>query len=377
MNIFKILASGSGSINEPNVSAFLGYLLNPKEDHGLGDTFLRKFLKPLLEQNKDLGFLKDKNLSIRSNFEMIVLLEKAFKDENGGSKQIVDIVILCYEKKSHKESSLAEEIIKQKNDGEKNTLKHIFLIENKIKGDSVTEKQLKYQYANTITTLESLKISKDPEKLVSVIFVTPEGKKSDKEFEDFKNTGNKCHLFWNKKDTDDASISKIIREIIKEESQPIDAYCKYTLHAFLEFIENGFQSKIAEESESKGLLFLFEEEKYTRPKLAEKVIKDYIKKYEEDNGEKITSDKLGEKLSSGKKINKTTYPFCKVEDAQDFGRWTKNGKDNGKYFLFYNNPIPIEDAEICIRNGWSDEKELQDLLDKTTNGVILDEIRIK
>ena len=46
MNIFKTLASGSGSINEPNVSAFLGYLLNPKEDHGLGDAFLKKIFEP-------------------------------------------------------------------------------------------------------------------------------------------------------------------------------------------------------------------------------------------------------------------------------------------------------------------------------------------
>lgn len=33
MNIFKILASGHGSISETNISAFLGYLLNPNEDH--------------------------------------------------------------------------------------------------------------------------------------------------------------------------------------------------------------------------------------------------------------------------------------------------------------------------------------------------------
>ena len=56
MNIFKTLASGSGSINEPNVSAFLGYLLNPKEDHGLGDAFLKKFLEPLLDKNDNLNY---------------------------------------------------------------------------------------------------------------------------------------------------------------------------------------------------------------------------------------------------------------------------------------------------------------------------------
>ena len=48
MNIFKILASGDGTINEPNVSAFLGYLLNPKEDHGLRDEFLKRVIRDLI-----------------------------------------------------------------------------------------------------------------------------------------------------------------------------------------------------------------------------------------------------------------------------------------------------------------------------------------
>ena len=305
MNIFKTLASGSGSINEPNVSAFLGYLLNPKEDHGLGDTFLRKFLEPLLEQNKNLDFLKNRNLSIRSNFEMTVLLEQAFKDSDN-SNQIVDIVILCYEKKSQKGSSLAGEIIKQKKTGEADELKHIFLIENKIKGDSVTEGQLKNQFDNTIATLKALDIT-DHEKLVSVIFVTPEGEKSRDEFEKLNKKESSCHLLWSKKsstnDNPKPSISEIIKDIVEKESQPIDAYCKYTLQAFLEFIESGFKSTITEESEGKGLKFIYDGEEYTRPKLAEKVIKDYIEKYETKYGKKITLNELGYRLFPGKKWN--------------------------------------------------------------------------
>src|ERR1700722_6620225 len=45
MNIFKTLASGDRTIKEPNVSAFLAYLLDPREDHGLKAIFLRKFLQ--------------------------------------------------------------------------------------------------------------------------------------------------------------------------------------------------------------------------------------------------------------------------------------------------------------------------------------------
>ena len=44
MNIFKVLADGDGSINEANISAFLSFLLNPKNDHGLNDELLKRIL---------------------------------------------------------------------------------------------------------------------------------------------------------------------------------------------------------------------------------------------------------------------------------------------------------------------------------------------
>ena len=44
MNIFKILSDGDGSIKEPNVSAFLAYLLDPTQSHGLGTKFFEKFV---------------------------------------------------------------------------------------------------------------------------------------------------------------------------------------------------------------------------------------------------------------------------------------------------------------------------------------------
>ena len=175
MNIFKTLASGSGSINEPNVSAFLGYLLNPKEDHGLGDAFLRRFLEPLINKNKDLGDMKGRNLSIRSDFEIEILLEQAFKTDNDKNKnEIVDIIILCYERKLQKGMYLAENIIKQKKDGQDNR-KQIFLIENKINDASVTSGQLKRQFARMINRLKDWGID-SPKSIVSVIYVTPDGK---------------------------------------------------------------------------------------------------------------------------------------------------------------------------------------------------------
>ncbi|MDL2223810.1 PD-(D/E)XK nuclease family protein [Bacteroidales bacterium OttesenSCG-928-M06] len=384
MNIFKTLASGSGSINEPNVSAFLGYLLNPKEDHGLGDTFLRRFLEPLLDKDKEdnnnnLSFLRGRNLSIHSNFEFEVLLEQAFKDINSkddkekGSTQIVDIVILCYEKKNQQGRFLAEEIIKQKKQG--GHPKHIFLIENKIDDASCTEGQLRKQFNNTITTLKSLGIDA-PERLVSVIYVTPDGTKCKEEFSKFKNDNNKIQSFWSKKN-DNNSISKILREIIEKSTRPIDAYCKYTLQAFLEFIENDFKSAIVEELEEKkkreNTRFEYNEEIYSRPDLAVKAISDYIKKHEEINDRKITFDELKEKLFPKKKNwNKSNSPFVKENDAIEV---TNNNKQS-KNFYYRPELIPIEGGNIRVSAAWDDEKVLQELLDKTIK-LNLNDMRIK
>ena len=47
MNIFKALFSGWRYYGEEHASSFLGYLLNPHSDHGLGLTFLRAFIDAL------------------------------------------------------------------------------------------------------------------------------------------------------------------------------------------------------------------------------------------------------------------------------------------------------------------------------------------
>ncbi|MDL2323145.1 PD-(D/E)XK nuclease family protein [Bacteroidales bacterium OttesenSCG-928-A17] len=385
MNIFKTLASGSGSINEPNVSAFLGYLLNPKEDHGLGDAFLRRFLNPLLaeDNNDNLDFLRGRNLSIHSNFEFEVLLEQAFKNNNKG-KQIVDIVILCYEKESQRGHFLAKNIIEQKKAGAGNP-KHIFLIENKINDESCKpkKKQLEKQYKQTIEKLKEWKVDA-PEDLISVIFVTPDGENCKKEFEGFRETKNTIHLFWskNKANTNDISsannntisvnetVYTMIKDVVEKESKPIDTYCKYTLQAFLEFIENDFRSTITEELEEKkkreNPRFEYKGEKgetgkgYSRPKLAEKIIIDYISNYKKEYGEEISFEKLSDMFPG--KMGKAYPPFIKAEEAKDKGRFqVKTNRDNGEYFNYYNNPIEIAGMKICIIRGCDDD-EFQEML---------------
>ncbi|MFT9848824.1 PD-(D/E)XK nuclease family protein [Aneurinibacillus sp. REN35] len=53
MNIFKVLSSNDGSINEPNVSSFLAYLLDPNENPGLGSRFVERFLSPMILRNEE------------------------------------------------------------------------------------------------------------------------------------------------------------------------------------------------------------------------------------------------------------------------------------------------------------------------------------
>ena len=52
MNIFKILSSGDGSIKEPSISAFLGYLLDPRQEHGLKDGLLKALIGPLVLESE-------------------------------------------------------------------------------------------------------------------------------------------------------------------------------------------------------------------------------------------------------------------------------------------------------------------------------------
>lgn len=52
MNIFSVLSMGKSRLNETSMSAMLGYLLSPYQDHGLGSKFLVSFLEIANEVSK-------------------------------------------------------------------------------------------------------------------------------------------------------------------------------------------------------------------------------------------------------------------------------------------------------------------------------------
>ena len=65
MNIFKALCNGNGSINEENITSFLGYLLNPSEDHDMKDEFIKRFLEKI-HLSDDIKYTDSKDYNIFS-----------------------------------------------------------------------------------------------------------------------------------------------------------------------------------------------------------------------------------------------------------------------------------------------------------------------
>lgn len=258
MNIFKVLANGDGRINEPNVSAFLGYLLDPYQDHGLAFEFLKRFLKQL-----NINDFKTEK------YDYEIILEQAFKDENGhtsiegnskqNKKEIVDIVILCIENnrgilKEMVTRSILESPLK---------LHKVFLIENKVTPKSIIKDQLKSQYEKFIK--QNKETINDNQ--VYSVFLTPDDSKFANEFTNF-NSQQKTHLKWiyeeekpNEEDIesenyDSISIYKILKDIIYDEAvgkiEGINEYTKHTLKSFTKFIENDFKSELKEKKERKN-----------------------------------------------------------------------------------------------------------------------------
>jgi len=254
MNIFKILANGDGKINEANISAFLGYLLDPYQNHSLGYEFLHRFINKtdkLEEEYKDFKTYK---------YDYEILFEQAFRDVNSKlkKKEIVDIVILCFENSNGKGiETKAKNILQNKRE-----LKYIFLIENKVNIGAKAQDQLKNQYNKTLSELEI-----DNSKVVS-FYVTPDDRSYYDEFNSFIENDKKRHLIWifnsekpNNKDNvyyneKTTSIYSILKDILADESkgniEAINEYSKHTIISFMKFIENDFKSQKVEEKERKN-----------------------------------------------------------------------------------------------------------------------------
>lgn len=237
MNIFKVLANGDGRVNEANISAFLGYLLDPNADHGLRFEFLKRFL--------DLQAITD---FYPEKYEYKVLFEQAFRDKGDKQrKNIVDIVLLCFDdQKGNKKESYVKNILTSQL-----SLKYIFLIENKVRDSTIQKDQLKNQFGATKDEFQELSNFKTS--MIYSIYVTPQHEKFFNHFNAFENT-QKTHILWKSED-DNESIYQLLKDILKEEAngdiESLNNYTRQTINSFIHFIDTGFKSEKEEEKERK------------------------------------------------------------------------------------------------------------------------------
>jgi hypothetical protein len=258
MNIFKILGSGANKLKETNVSAFLGYLLNPYADHGLGSSFLELFLEPLIHQYQEN--LKAISYDLSSNlFDVEVAYEKGVNNVEGNDgTSIIDIVI----KISKKTETNKRSLISMFQNYEPLAL---ILIENKISSGSFTKSQIIEQYERAIKFLDNqFKENKDQKILNKYkercfsIYVTPSGEKFSDEIVEFSKDGMKGLLInWNNTEGYSPSVVLMLENLLKEENagaiQPIEEYTKHTIKAFINFIKSDFKSEVEEKIEGKGI----------------------------------------------------------------------------------------------------------------------------
>ena len=314
MNIFKILSSGDGSIKEPNISAFLGYLLDPNKEHGLKDFLLKAMIEPLVVNNNIANLLINENivnLTNESSFTVNVELEKKVKIKSSKDR-FIDIVINIY-----KEDKLI----------------FILCIENKIRDSSITINQLDEQLEGICNQYENTPIG--------FIYLTPKfTDKSRIEYEEFskKHTNiPSCHWLWNSEENE-LSIYKLLVDMLNEEStgliEPIFEYSKYTIKAFLNFIKTDFQSyKEEKENINKKL-------NYKRP------VKEYIQEIHSmyDYNEQILVSDLKEKIKaliekeSRLEINKGTLNaqvYMSIVNEKNRLHYNVNKVNHMEFDLFY------------------------------------------
>ena len=236
MNIFRILSSNDGSINEPNVSSFLAYLLDPNEDHGLSSLLLQEILNDIIEiDNKFLTKIQFNNritdLSKYSGYSINIIPELSVNLEKKGKRKRRDIDIII-------------EII----DNKTNELIYSICLENKITDSSINKNDS--QLEDELIGLENYYSESEQNPEIYIIYLTPTPSNQSRDSFEKLDYNKKYHLFW---DNDKNSIfNKLIRIFNNERDgliDPINNQSSYLIKSFLSFIKTNFKSYIEERKE--------------------------------------------------------------------------------------------------------------------------------
>jgi hypothetical protein len=215
MNIFEVLNKGKSRLNEPSISAFIGYLLQTNENHGLSDIFLRKILVQILNNNENLC----KCLMNKDYIESEVLLEESYI--YGENKVYIDI-LLNLEIKTNEYITI--------------------IIENKISANSAKKEQLKQYY-------DAVRQDTDDSITIYFVFITPENdnrgklKESYDYLENMRFNDEKFWITWDNKN----GIISLLTELLSEENMgkinPLNEYLKHTIKAFIKYMTDIINEK--------------------------------------------------------------------------------------------------------------------------------------
>ncbi|GAB0169758.1 PD-(D/E)XK nuclease family protein [Lysinibacillus sp. CTST325] len=348
MNIFKVLSSNDGSINEPNVTSFLAYLLDPNENHGLGSRFVESFLTPIVLANKEqynelIYNNRIRDLSRNSKYEVRVQAEvKVISSTSESAKKTrdIDIVIELFDQ------TFSDSLPK-----------FSFCVENKI-NDGAIQKGDNQLFEEIIGLVNFYKVSslEKEQPLVSFIFLTHTGsKRALNEFNELLSTieverlSVPCyHLSWGEEELDglEITIVDLLSKILKEEAigkiEPIYDYTKHTIKSFISFIYSGFKSY----KEEKNLLF--EKSDYGKPVI--QYIKEFYdsspfeKDINHEDLKKWVSDIV--KVASGKTLKNANFDRSYIVNDRNRKHYGVNSAHKEYKNLFY---YPDENNKRVIR----------------------------
>lgn len=258
MNLFKILASGDGRIDEPNVSSFYAYIIDPFEGHGLGSRALQALLAPLIAENKEyykeLGNLNNmlkgkQRYDVWVDTEISVYLDQSKETSNKNKRRDIDILV---------------EIINPKEE-----IEFAFCIENKIRRGSEQVNQLREE----MDGLKNYYMGMKENPKIGLIYITPDFSeasnkiyKDDTEKMDFPH----IHMTWNSNfsnlSADSEKYKYVFYQLLgildgetKGLSEPIFDFTKHTIKAFLSFIDSDFKSLKEEKGEGRWAKTVFKD----------------------------------------------------------------------------------------------------------------------
>lgn len=228
MNIFSVLQRGNSSVREVTLTAWLSYLLDSNEDHGLSDRFFRYFIGELNSQINS-EFLTDYLHEKNKKYNYVVGVEQDISEKQDNSSK-VDIRIAITEIDGQGKEALKDETL-------------ILYIENKVSPDSAGNNQL-------LSYLECLENENAKHK--ALCYLTPDekiaGGKLTKEFNVItdpaaKSSISTCWLKWkNFEEQQGGTVLKMLRDLLAEEScgqiSPITDYIRHTIKAMCFFIDD-------------------------------------------------------------------------------------------------------------------------------------------